>query len=359
MVTEEELKRIKVDGPDMELERRIKEIWDGIAKPLDGLGRFETMIARIGAIAGNIRIDITSKAVIVLCADNGIVEEGISQSGQEVTAHVAESMGRGESSVCRMAKAAGADVIAVDIGINSNINGEGIVHRKIAYGTKNFLKEPAMTKEEVLQAVTVGIELVKDCKKRGYTLLATGEMGIGNTTTSAAVTAALLGCPAEDVAGRGAGLSKEGLSRKYEVINSALEKYRFQKTDAPGINALDILAAVGGLDIAGLTGVFIGGGLYRVPIVMDGSISAAAALAAQRLVPGIKEFIIPSHVSKEPAAGKIMEELGLYPVIDGKMALGEGTGAVMMFSLLDIALSVYENRTGFQDISVQQYVRFD
>lgn len=358
-MTEEELKLIKISGPDMEIEQRIKKIWDGIAKPLDGLGRFETMTARIGAIAGDTRIDISSKAVIVLCADNGIVEEGISQSGQEVTAHVAESMGKGESSVCRMAKAVGADVIAVDIGINSRISGEGIINRKIAYGTKNFLKEPAMTREEVLQAVTVGIELVKDCKKRGYKLLATGEMGIGNTTTSAAVTAALLGCPAEAVAGRGAGLSREGLNRKCEVINGALEKYRFHKTDARSINAFHILEAVGGLDIAGLTGIFIGGGLYRVPIVMDGAISAAAALAAQRLVPGIKEFILPSHASREPAAGRIMEELGLHPVIDGQMALGEGTGAVMMFSLLDIALSVYENRTGFRDISVQQYVRFD
>jgi nicotinate-nucleotide--dimethylbenzimidazole phosphoribosyltransferase len=353
-VTEKELMCLKVDGPDMEIERKIKEIWDGIAKPLDGLGQFETMIARIGAIAGGTRIDISSKAVIVLCADNGIVEEGISQTGQEVTVRVAESMGRGESSVCRMAKAAGADVIAVDIGINSKIGEAGIIDRKISCGTKNFLKEPAMTKKETLRAVAVGMELVKDCKRKGYALLATGEMGIGNTTTSAAVTAALLGCRAEDIAGRGAGLSNEGLNRKYEVINSALEKYRFQMTDVLGI-----LAAVGGLDIAGLTGIFIGGGLYRVPIVMDGSISAAAALAAQRLVPGVKEFIIPSHVSREPAAGRIMEELGLHPVIDGKMALGEGTGAVMMFSLLDIALSVYANRTGFQDISVQQYVRFD
>lgn len=353
-MTREELKSIKIAEPDKETEQIVKANWDGIAKPLDSLGRFETIVGRIGAIAGSPEINITPRAVIVMCADNGIVEEGISQCGQDVTARVASSMAKGTSCVCRMAKAAGADVMTVDIGINRNMTQAGIIHRKIAYGTKNFLKEPAMSEKEALQAIETGIEMVTECRHQGYKMLATGEMGIGNTTTGSAVTAALLGCRAEAVAGRGAGLSEEGLAHKYEVINKALEKYRLMRTDTLGI-----LSAVGGLDIAGLAGVFIGGAMFHLPVVVDGAISAAAALTAERLVPGVKEFMIPSHVSKEPVAGKIMEELGLFPVIDGEMALGEGTGAVMMFSLLDIVLSVYENRTSFRDINVNQYERFD
>ncbi|WMC93311.1 nicotinate-nucleotide--dimethylbenzimidazole phosphoribosyltransferase [Kineothrix sp. MB12-C1] len=352
-MTEKEWQSLYIHKPDDTIRQMIKERWDNIAKPLDGLGQFEEITARIGAILKSEDIDISKKAVIVMCADNGIVEEGISQSGQEVTSSVAISMAEGTSSICRMAKIAGTDVIPVDIGINREMSIEGILPRKVAYGTRNFLKAPAMTREEALQAMEIGLKLVQECKEKGYRILATGEMGIGNTTTSAAVSSALLGCSVRETVGKGAGLSEEGLRHKTKVIEQALKTHQLSQEDSLGI-----LAAVGGLDIAGLVGVFIGGALFHIPIVVDGVISAVAALTAQRMLPGVKEFLIPSHMSREPAAKKVMEELGLYPVITADMALGEGSGAVMMFSLLDIALSVYKGHTGFQDIGVRAYRRF-
>lgn len=355
-MTKEELFQIEIDPPDDRIGSQVKDKWDAIAKPLDGFGRFESITARIGAIQGTADIEISSRALLIMCADNGIVEEGVSQSGQEVTAIVTENMTRGESSVCKMAKKAGVDIKVIDIGINADIKGAGSVEfldRKVAYGTRNFLKEPAMTEQETLAAIQTGIELAEDCKRAGYHILAIGEMGIGNTTTSSAIAAAMLGCNPEEIAGKGAGLSDEGLSCKRKVIKTALEKYNLMDAEP-----MTILTAVGGLDIAGLAGICIGGAVSGIPIVLDGVISAVAALAAERMVPGVKDYLIPSHTSREPAAKRIMEELGLYPVIDGDMALGEGTGAVMMFPLLELALSVYGQRTEFADIGIEKYQRF-
>ncbi|MBP3487839.1 MAG: nicotinate-nucleotide--dimethylbenzimidazole phosphoribosyltransferase [Roseburia sp.] len=353
MLTKRELEQLKITPPDKALYKAVKDNWDAVAKPLDSMGEFEPLLSRIGAILGDVSLDIEKKAVVVMCADNGIVEEHISQSGQEVTAKVAASMGRRTSSVCRMAAAVGADVFPVDIGVNSKERIPGVTDRKVRRGTGNFLKESAMTEEEALRAIGTGMQLVAELKRDGYKLIATGEMGIGNTTTSSAVAAALLSCEVEEITGRGAGLSDAGLSHKIEVIRQAL-RFHGLKENEP----LRILSTVGGLDIAGLTGVFIGGAVHHIPIVIDGVISAVAALTAERLVPGVKEYVIPSHSSREPAALHILEELGVRPVIDAGLALGEGTGAVMMFGLLDIARTVYGERTTFADIDMEPYERF-
>lgn len=345
--------QLKIEKPDRQTELLIKKNWDRVAKPLDGLGDFEELLARIGAILRTTEIDISKKAVIVMCADNGIVEEGISQSGQEVTAAVTENLGKRNTSVCKMAKAAGADILPVDIGVNTEQTFPGVMNRKIRRGTKNFLIQPAMTEDEARQAILVGMDCVKECKDAGYTLLGTGEMGIGNTTTSAAMAAALLSCEPDLVTGRGAGLSDEGLQRKRKVIKAALEKYQLKASEP-----MEILCTVGGLDIAGMCGVFLGGAKYHIPVVADGVISAIAALTAERLCPGTKDYIIPSHRGKEPALDRIMKELGLNPVIDAKLALGEGTGAVMMFSLLDLAMTLYENGATFGDFEIEAYHRF-
>lgn len=352
-MTRDELEHITIEPVSRELLRAGKEKWDRIAKPLDGLGDFETMVARIGAILGSTDFSIAKRAVIVMCADNGIVEEGVSQSTKEVTAIVSENMGKKITSVCRMAAAAGADVLPVDIGVDTAKPIPGIRYERVRSGTRNFKVEPAMTEEEALSAIETGIRMVKECKEAGYQLLATGEMGIGNTTTSSAVAAALIGCPVTEITGRGAGLSSAGLSRKYQVIAEALEKYQFDKQET-----LRILQTVGGLDIAGLAGVFIGGAVYKIPVIMDGVISTVAALVAERLVPGAKEYFLPSHRSKEPAAELILEELGVKPVLDASLALGEGTGAVLLFPLLDTVLAVYQDETTFEDIKVKQYERF-
>lgn len=351
--TREELTKITVKAPDEDSRRKVLSNFDHVAKPIDSLGRFEVLTAQIGAIQGNEKIDISKKAVIIMCADNGIVEEGISQSGQEVTLAVVKCMAEGKSSVCKMAEIAGADTIPVDIGVNCKEKIPGVADKKIAFGTRNFKKEPAMTEEEAVRAIFTGIEMVFQCKEKGYKLLATGEMGIGNTTTSSAVTAALLGCGAAEVTGRGAGLNDEKLVHKQELITEAIDRYGLKEADA-----LRILETVGGLDIAGLAGVCIGGALYHVPVVLDGVISMAAALLAERLVPGTREYLLPSHRGKEPAVERLAEELELTPVIDAGLALGEGTGAVMLFPLLDMALSVYQDRTTFADIHIEQYERF-
>ncbi len=357
MMTKEELFKIKIMTPDREIQKQIKENWNRIAKPLDSMGKFESIIAQIGGIMGTSQVELLPRAVLVFCADNGVVEEGISQSGQEVTAAVAQSMLRGQSSVCKMAKVVHTDIKVIDIGINGKLKQvseqDRYRNKKIAPGTNNFLNEPAMSEQETLQAIHTGIKLVKEYKEKGYRILAMGEMGIGNTTTSSAVAAALLDCQVEDITGRGAGLSKEGLLRKREVIKRGLEKYALKSTEP-----FTVLSSVGGLDIAGLVGMCIGGAAYQIPIIMDGVISMVAALVAERMIPGVKEYLIPSHKSKEPAVEKIIGELGVSSIIDADMALGEGTGAVMMFALLDMALSVYSGNNGFEDIGIERYRHF-
>ena len=295
-----------------------------------------------------------------MCADNGIVEEGVTQTGQEVTAVVSCNMADGISSVCRMADCVNAKVIPVNIGIAQDLPGslikteayKGLVNRRVMPGTKNFLKEPAMTKQQLIKAVKAGIEQVKCCKDDGYNILATGEMGIGNTTTSTAVAAALLDLEVEQVTGKGAGLTDDALKRKCRVIEEAIEKYSLRDADA-----FTILKTVGGLDIAGLTGVFIGAAIEQIPVVIDGVISAVAALLAETLCKGAVNYMIPSHKSRELAETAIMKKLHLDPVLDADMALGEGTGAVMMMSLLDVALGVYLQGASFANFEIEQYKR--
>lgn len=352
-MTRKTLEELHIDKPDQKIYAGVKAVWDSIAKPLDSLGEFETMLARVGAIAGTTALSLDRKVILTFCADNGIVEEKVSQSGQEVTGIVAGFMGRQESSVGKMAARAGVDVIPIDIGINTDQRIPGVLNRKVRKGTRDFLKEPAMTEEETLQAVSVGMELVKDCRDKGYAMIGTGEMGIGNTTTSSAVAAVLLGLEPEKVAGRGAGLSDERLLHKQKVISEAISHYSVEQMDT-----LEILAAFGGLDIAGMAGVCIGGALYHVPIVLDGIISSVAALVAERLVPGVKDYLLASHLSKEPAAVAVAKCLELHPVIDAGLGLGEGTGAVMLFSLLDLALALYGGQTTFARMEIGQYERY-
>lgn len=352
-ITGKTREELSVSAPDPAIYERVLKNWDTIAKPLDGMGRFETVTARIGAILGTDRMNISRKAVIIMCADNGIVAEKISQSGQEVTTAVVRQMAKKTSSVGKMAALIGADTIPVDIGMQETERIPGVLDRKVRCGTRNFRVEPAMTEAEAVWAIRTGIEMVSDCRRKGYRILATGEMGIGNTTTSSAVAAALLNCDADDVTGRGAGLSDERLLHKKQVIREAIEKYGLY-----GADPLYVLQTVGGLDIAGLAGVCMGGGLFHIPIVLDGVISMTAALLAEKICPGTAAYLIASHKGKEPAVEKLMSALQLQPVIDAGMALGEGTGAVMMLSLLDMAMAVYHDRTSFSDIRVAQYERY-
>ena len=352
-LTKEKLSALKIQEPKQSILTASKEHWDKIAKPLDGLGILEDCITRIAAIQNNILPDLTQRALVIFCADHGIVEEGVSQCGYEVTRQVAQNMGRHASSVGRMAAVAGVDTYPVDIGMRGLEPVDGVRDCKVRQGSRNFAKEPALTAEECLQAIATGIQIAGEMKAKGYRLLATGEMGIGNTTASSAVAAALLGCEAGEVTGKGAGLSEEGLKKKTAVIRKALEQYDLRHRDT-----LTVLSCVGGLDIAGLCGLCIGGALYQMPVVLDGVITLAAALAAKRLCLGTERYLLASHKGREKACGLLAEEIGLSPVIDAGLKLGEGTGAVMLFPLLDMAFKVYEGGDSFDKMAIRPYERY-
>ncbi len=322
--------------------------WNSIAKPLHSLGKLEDLVVQLAGITGTPNVQIGKRALIAMCADNGVVEEGVTQSGQEVTAIVAENFLKAETTACIMAKKCGADVYPVDVGMASDTKVR--TDLKVAHGTKNMAKMPAMTREEAVKAIEAGIHMAEELQKEGYQILATGEMGIGNTTTSSAVASVLMEEPVETMTGRGAGLSSEGLVRKIQVIKEAIALHKPDKNDA-----IDVLAKVGGFDIAGMAGVFLGGAALKIPVIMDGFISCVAALLAVRICPEASGYILASHVSKEPAARLILEHLQKEAVIHGDMCLGEGTGAIALLPLLDLGISVYHSMSTFEEIHVEQY----
>lgn len=348
MELQKELRKISpADGYWMEQARKR---WNMVAKPLHSLGKLEDAVSRMAGMKRRVDFGLDKKALVIMCADNGVVAEGVTQTGQEVTAIVAENFTRGAASVCMMAQVAGVDLFPVDIGMASDVPGLTRAEYKIVRGTANMAQGPAMTREQAEQAVLTGIRIVEKLADEGYDLIATGEMGIGNTTTSSAVASVLLGCDPETVTGRGAGLSTEGLARKIQVIRQAVRLNRPDPEDP-----LDVLAKVGGLDIAGLAGVFLGGAICRIPVVIDGFISSVAALCAARLAPDASDYMLPSHRSGEPAGGLVLEALGLSPFLECNMSLGEGSGAVAALPLLEMGLAVYRKMSTFDEIHVQQY----
>ena len=360
-MTISELFSIKIKKPDKKIWEASKKKWDSIAKPIDGLGDFESIISGIAAIKGSVDFDLSDKALVIMCSDNGIVEEGVSQADQSVTRGVAALMGKRESSVGIMAKNYPVEILTVDVGINSDEEFEGVINKKVRKGTENFLKSPAMSDEECLQAIEAGIDVVKSCKERGIGIIATGEMGIGNTTTATAVLSALTGVAPRKIVGRGAGLTREGLKRKKEVIKAGIRLYR--KSPAPRKarrkeDVFEALRRLGGLDIAGLVGVYIGCAMEGIPVVIDGLIGAVAGLAAEKLVKGSKAFMIASHKGREKGAELALKTLDLKPVIDADMARGEGSGALMVFPLLDMAMSLYLSGTTFSSTDISQYERY-
>lgn len=324
--------------------------WNQLAKPLHSLGRLEDMIVQLAGIHRSAQLKQRKKVVLIFCADNGIVEEGVTQTGQEVTATVAENFTKGIATVNALAQVCQADVLPIDIGIARDLTCNGIINRKIAYGTKNFAKEPAMTRAEVEQAILTGIQLVKEQQEQGYNFIITGEMGIGNTTTSSAVFSVLSQVSPELVTGKGAGLSKAGIQRKIQVIQAAIQKYQPNPADV-----IDVLSKVGGLDICGMMGAFLGGAIYRVPVLIDGFISAVAANCAVHYAPACKPFLYASHCSAEPAGKIALEALQLSAYLECGMCLGEGTGAVIGAKLFDFALAAYTGAASFQQAQVTPY----
>lgn len=358
-----DLLSIQIDEPDIDVYRRTKEAFDLLAKPLDGLGAFEDLICRIASMQLAMP-DISKKALIVMCADNGVVAEGVTQTDSEVTASVARLMADGKSTVGAMTNGYPIEIIPVDIGIDADEKIEGIIDKRVRRGTGNIVKTAAMTEEECLAAINAGIGMAHVCHDNKVGIIATGEMGIGNTTTATALFCAITGSDPETVTGRGAGLSDEGLARKIEVITTALSVHGFTPESfgtgsmSPEL-AFAALSKLGGLDIAGLAGVFIGAAEDHIPVVIDGAISAVAALVAHLIVPGCERYMIASHKGREKITESVLGKLGLDAVISADMALGEGTGAVMLLPLLDMALSLLRSGTRFTDTPIDNYRRFE
>ena len=341
-MTEVELMQLlaAITPPDEAARAAAHAHWASLAKPLGGLGALETMLEDAAALTGTAQFDFSRRAVAVLCADNGVVAQGVSQTDQSVTRTVAENLAARRTSVCRMAQAAHCDVLPVDMGI-SGAPVPGVRDCRIAAGTADFTKGPAMTRAEAVDAIGRGIALTRQLAAEGYGLVATGEMGIGNTTTSSAVAAVLLAQPVQTMTGRGAGLSDAGLARKVDAIRRGIACNNPDSDDA-----LDVLSKLGGFDIAGLCGMFLGGALAGVPVLMDGFISGVAALA---------KAVFASHCSIEPAARLVLDTLGKTPLLTAGLHLGEGTGAVASIPLWDMALAVYEGCYSFAEGGIVPY----
>ena len=337
-----------VRHPDAHAADRARFLWDHVAKPLHSLGKLEDLTVRIAGIRGTADVTVEPRCVLVFCADHGVVAENVTQSGQEVTSLVALSAAQGSANVNLMAGCARTDVYCVDMGMARRVDHPAMIRRSVGKGTRNMTKGPAMTVEEAERAIQTGIDLVREMTGRGYVLICTGEMGIGNTTAASALCCAYLGLAPEAAVGRGAGLSDEGLLRKREAVRRALAA---NHPDSP----VGTLAAFGGFEIAAMAGAFLGGLTCGVPVVVDGMVSAAAALAAFRICPESADFMLPSHMSREGVTPHIMKELGLDPVIAADMALGEGTGAVALMPLLDMALAVYGGTHTFDALGMAAY----
>ncbi|MBE7008251.1 MAG: nicotinate-nucleotide--dimethylbenzimidazole phosphoribosyltransferase [Ruminococcaceae bacterium] len=340
----------QIEPPDEAARAAAQARWDACAKPLGSLGLLEAAICDIAALTGSADVDISARAVIVLCADNGVVARGVTQTGSSVTAAVARQLALRRTSVCRMAALARCRVVPVDMGIRDFPGCEGVLDRRIGNGTADLTQGAAMTRAQAEAAILTGLELAREEAAHGARLLATGEMGIGNTTTSSAVASALLGVEPETVTGRGAGLSDEGLARKVAAIRDGIYVNQPDRNDA-----LDVLAKLGGFDLAGMCGLFLGSALCRVPVLIDGFPSAVAALCAARLCPNARKAMLASHVSAEPAGAMVLRALGKKPLITAEMRLGEGTGAVAAMPLLDMALAVYREGYTFTEGGIEPY----
>ena len=323
---------------------------DSLCKPLRGMGMLEEMIVQLAGIYGTEKIDSLNPVVVIMGADNGVVAEGVSQTGSEVTAQVLENMGERISSVCIMSRVEGLEVIPVNIGMFTDGKHPRIWNRPVRYGTGNIAKEPAMTREEADRAIVTGIEVVKELCGQGYRMIVTGEMGIGNTTPSSAIASVLLSKDPAEVTGRGAGLSSQALEHKIEVIRQAIAVNQPDKDDI-----LDVVAKVGSLDIAGMIGCYIGGAVMGVPVLIDGFISSIAAYCAAKLSPACRPYMVATHCSAEPAGQMMLDALGMKAPIQAGMHLGEGTGAVTAYSLYKYALALYNGLPSFKEAKVEQY----
>ncbi|MBA4601495.1 nicotinate-nucleotide--dimethylbenzimidazole phosphoribosyltransferase [Thermoactinomyces sp. AMNI-1] len=326
---------------------KMKKHVDQLTKPVGSLGQLEEIMVRLAAITGEMFPELHQKAVVIFCGDHGVAEEGVSAYPQEATALMIQSFDRGKAAINLLAKRAGAELCVVDVGSKLEEVPESVVSARVRKGTRNFCVEKAMTEEEVMQAIQTGRKTVCKLREKGVRLLAVGELGIGNTTAGAAVASALTGMEVKRMTGRGSGLSDSAYAHKCRVIEKALLRHR-PDPDRP----LEVLAQVGGLEIAGMAGAYIGAAENRMPVITDGFISTVAALAAARWKPEIKSYLFASHASVEPGHSVILKQLGLKPLLHADMRLGEGSGAALAMPIFETAVTLAREMATFADLGL-------
>jgi len=347
-----ELKKLidAIEPIDITVMARAQARLDSLTKPQGSLGRLEELAQWLVGVTRAERPTLSRKVVFTFAADHGVTAEGVSAFPAAVTPEMVKNFLRGGAAINVLARQAKADVVVADFGVAADFGHlPGLISRKIAHGTANMTQGPAMTEEQALQAIMAGAELALAEKKRGAMLFATGDMGIGNTTAASALVAALTGTPAEEVTGRGTGIDDAAFLRKVDAIRRAIE---INKVDAK--NPLAVLAKVGGFEIAGLVGVILAGAATRTPVLVDGFISGAAALAASRLAQPkpLRDYLAIAHLSVERGHQRIARELALVPLLDFRMRLGEGTGAALAMPLLDAACAIFNEMSTFQEAGV-------
>jgi len=330
--------------------RAARQREDSLTKPRGSLGRLEELSIRVAGIRGEIAPRLHHKAIVVMAADHGVVAEGVSLYPQEVTAQMVQNILCGGAGINVLARQIGARVVVVDMGVAGELEPHSdLVSRKVAWGTRSMMRGPAMSREDALTAVEEGIEVVEKQLEKGLDITGTGDMGIGNTTASSAITAAITGEPVAKVTGRGTGIGERQFAHKVMVIEEAL------KVNQPDSNdGLDVLAKVGGFEIGGLVGVMLGAAAHRIPIVIDGFISGAAALIATRMAPNLGDFLIAAHVSAERGHRVALRHLGLNPLFDLRMRLGEGTGAALAIFIIEAAVRALAEMATFGEAGVSE-----
>lgn len=338
------LQDLKIKPLDKEAMSAARARQAQLAKPPGSLGRLEELSVQLAGITGKVRNTIEKKHLLVFAADNGVVEEGVSSAPQSVTLQQTVNLTRAKTGASVLAKHFGCGITVCDVGVNADVTEKAVLNRKIAYGTKNIAQGPAMTREQALTAIRTGIELAQSTDAD---VLGVGEMGIGNTTTSSAVLSVLLDADVEDVTGRGGGITDENFRKKKDVIRRAIALNRPDRSDV-----VDVLAKVGGFDIAAMCGAFLGAAATQRPVVIDGFISAVAALCAVKLCPNVRGYLIPSHASYEIGYRLAMDAMELQPMLLLGMRLGEGSGCPLAFELLSAACAVMNHMATFDQAGI-------
>lgn len=332
---------------DRDMEREARAHVDNLAKPIGSMGKLEDLYVQLAAITGELFPSVAKRGIVIMAGDHGIVEEGVATGLQKVTQTQTQNFVKGLTGVCGLAKIAGADLIPVDVGIVADFEDPGVRNEKVRHGTANFTKGPAMSREEAIRSLEAGIGVACELIAKGYDILGTGEMGIGNTTPSSAILSVLSRVSPEETTGIGANLPTALLPHKISVIKKGIE------VNCPNpLDPIDVLAKVGGLEIGGMAGVMLGCAASGKPVIVDGFISTVSALIAVRLKPEVKHYLIPSHKSREKAAAMASELLGVEPCLDLDMRLGEGTGAALMFGILEAAVSMSREMATFDGAGI-------